>query len=387
MSLGLHTPADPLAEPVLVFRTGQLGDMIVSLPAMWAARQHWPQARLTLLSDVHPGSGYVLGSEIFRGAGLFDEFEHYDVPPSHASRWGMLLKKIALLFRLRAGKFRTLIYLAPSIRSPERVARDRRFFRAAGVKRFIGMDHFPPVPFLNAPRPLPAAGHEADLILARLRSDGIPVPEPGQGSLDLGLGVNEEQALRTWLESLPSDQGRIWVGIGPASKMPAKRWPLERFRDVIHGLIAQFGIWPVVFGGPEDGPLAETLLENWGCGYNAAGSLPPRVAAWALKRCALYLGNDSGTMHLAAAAGTSCVAVFSSRDWPGSWSPYGVERRVFRSEIECEGCYLTECVERQNECLNRISAVEVQAACAALLKDRRKAKIGAPLTHPTTCKH
>jgi ADP-heptose:LPS heptosyltransferase len=75
-------------------------------------------------------------------------------------------------------------------------------------------------------------------------------------------------------------------------------------------------------------------------------------------------------MHLAAAAGTPCVAVFSARDWPGAWYPYGVEQRVFRTAIECEGCYLNECVARQNECLSRISVEQVLAGCEGLLENR-----------------
>src|SRR5262249_51526476 len=130
-------------ERMLVFRTGQLGDMIVSLPAMWAIRRQWPRARLTLLCDTHPGHHYVPGPDIFRGAGLFDDFEQYEVPGENSAPWQRAFKKLALLLRLRTGKFQTLFYLAPSIRSPDSVRRDRRFFRAAGVKRFFGMDHFP----------------------------------------------------------------------------------------------------------------------------------------------------------------------------------------------------------------------------------------------------
>jgi ADP-heptose:LPS heptosyltransferase len=68
-------------------------------------------------------------------------------------------------------------------------------------------------------------------------------------------------------------------------------------------------------------------------------------------------------MHLAAAAGTPCVALFSAREWPGMWFPYGVPQTVLRKQIECEGCALIECQTHANECLNRISAPEVMAAC------------------------
>jgi ADP-heptose:LPS heptosyltransferase len=75
-------------------------------------------------------------------------------------------------------------------------------------------------------------------------------------------------------------------------------------------------------------------------------------------------------MHLAATAGVPCVAVFSSREWPGMWFPYGVKQKVFRSEIECEGCALMECVEKRNECLNRIPADAVRAAGRELFVSR-----------------
>lgn len=65
---------------VLVFRCGHLGDMIMSLPAMWAVKHQWPEAKLTLLCDVHPGRQYVLGSDILGRTGMFDSIELYEVP-------------------------------------------------------------------------------------------------------------------------------------------------------------------------------------------------------------------------------------------------------------------------------------------------------------------
>src|SRR5262249_21962501 len=152
-----------------------------------------------------------------------------------------------------------------------------------------------------------------------------------------GLGPDEENEVTSWMQGLSSDGGKPWIAFGPGSKMPAKRWPLDRFAAVGKRLIHEFDVWPVVFGGAEDQPDAERLLAEWGRGYNAAGGLSVRGAALALKRCLLYVGNDTGTMHLAAAVGTPCVAVFSARDWPGRWYPYGSGHRVFRSRIECEG--------------------------------------------------
>jgi len=369
MSPDSHFPKDASGAPrrVLAFRSGQLGDMIVSLPALWAVRRHWPEANLTLLCDVHPGRNYVLGSDIFGGSGLCDDLEHYEVSAAGESQLRTALRRLRLLVRLRARRFDALVYLAPSIRLPAQVRRDVRFFRLAGLRQIYGADHFPPVPVKQPGQPFPVGEHEADLLLARLQANGISVPARGRGSLDLRLGEAEAAAVARWQATLPPDGGRVWLGVGPGSKMPAKRWPLDRFGEVVKQLIAQHDIWPVVFGGREDRESGDQLLAGWGRGYNAAGALSVRASAAALRQCALYLGNDTGTMHLATAAGTPCVAVFSARDWPGAWYPYGVEQRVFRTAIECEGCYLEECVERKNECLSRVAVQQVLAGCESLL--------------------
>ena len=356
---------------VLAFRAGQLGDMIVSLPALWAVRRHWPEAKLTLLCDVHPGRNYVLGSDIFSRTELYDDIEHYEVPAEGEGRLRTAMRRLRLLVRLRARRFDALVYLAPSIRPSAHVRRDVRFFRLVGLRQIYGADHFPPVPIKQPGQPFPVGEHEADLLLARLQADGISVPARGQGSLDLRLGEAEAAAVARWQATLPPDGGRVWLGVGPGSKMPAKRWPVERFGEVVKELMARHDLWPVVFGGSEDRANGERLLAGWGRGYNAAGTLSVRASAAALRQCALYLGNDTGTMHLAAAARTPCVAVFSARDWPGAWYPYGVAQRVFRTALDCEGCYLVECVERKNECLNRISVEQVLAGCESLLQSTR----------------
>jgi ADP-heptose:LPS heptosyltransferase len=195
------------------------------------------------------------------------------------------------------------------------------------------------------------------------------VPTLGTGSLDLGIGTAEQQQVAAWLRALPPDGGRRWLGVGPGSKMPAKRWPEERFATVVKNLVATHDIWPVIFGGPEDRAVGERLLSAAGRGYNAAGALTLRGSVAALRRCALYLGNDTGTMHLAAAAGTPCVVLFSAREWPGMWLPYGVRHQILRTQIECEGCALVECTAHQNACLNAITAEAALNACGAQLDE------------------
>ena len=72
---------------------------------------------------------------------------------------------------------------------------------------------------------------------------------------------------------------------------------------------------------------------------------------------------------MAAAGGVRCVALFSARGHPGQWYPYGPGHRVFRVNIDCEGCGLVQCIERRKECLMRIMPDEVYDACAAMLAE------------------
>ena len=352
-----------LPKRILVFRIGQLGDAIVALPAMWAVRNHFPKAQLTLLCDRHPHRDFVLAPDLLTGTGLFDEFLSYPAENSRAGRFVRPFQSLRLLWTLRQRAFDLLVYLAPSRRQPAQVKRDRRFFAAAGIKRFFGLRGFPEFPPRTAGRSLPSVPSEADLLLARMAADEIPVPPPGQGCFELNLGQAEEQQVQTWLRRLPSDGGRPWIGVGPGSKMAAKRWPAERFSKVVADSITAHDLWPVVFGGPADQALGDTLVRKWDRGYNAAGALALRPAAAALKRCRLYLGNDTGTMHLAAAVGVPCVAIFSAREVPGRWYPNGEGHRVFRSSIDCEGCGLVECIERRSQCLQHITTDAVLAAC------------------------
>jgi asparagine synthase (glutamine-hydrolysing) len=353
---------------ILVFRIGQLGDTIVALPAMWLVRKNYPGAHIALLCDRHPGKRHVIASDLLRGSKIFDEYLSY--PVSESSEFMRSGRMATLLANIRRKKFDTLVYLAPTNRTAEQVARDRRFFSLAGIRNFIGMHGFEPLEPKQEGEPMVSSPPESELLFRRLEASALKSERGDRSRMDLGLGQADEAVMRGWLSTLPSDQGRAWIAVGPGSKMPAKRWPLERFLHVIGELISEFDIWPVIFGGEEDRVIGAWLLDRWGRGYNAAGALGIRSSLAAMKHCELFIGNDTGTMHMAAAVGLPCVAIFSSRERPGLWYPPGKGHHVFRSAIDCEGCGLVECIELGNECLKQISVEEVLCACREMLSDK-----------------
>jgi ADP-heptose:LPS heptosyltransferase len=358
------------SQRLLVYRIGQIGDTIIALPALWAIRAHFPRAHMAFLGDVHAADQGMPARRVLPESGLFDQWLSYAAGTgSHRSKtfWDTLRT-------LRRHQFDTLIYLAPRLRRRRQVWRDLLFFRTAGIRQFIGHRGFDSLPHRHGGRPLPVLEHEADHLLRRLELSGIPVPPRSQRSIDLALSGADYAAADRWLDSLGYPRTAPVVGIGPGGKWPSKQWPEARFAEIGCRLIARLGIHPIVFGGPEDSGVANRLITAWGAGSSAAGVLSIRQAAAALQHCDLYLGNDNATMHLAAAVGTPCVAIFAAQDWPGRWYPYGPGHTVLRRSVSCEGCRLTECTKEGLRCLREIGVEEVFAACQDTLARSARAR-------------
>lgn len=351
---------------VLVFRIGELGDTIVALPAFWELRRHFPSAHLCLLSNNLQAPDGMRSHSVLPDEGLFDSYLHYPSSTSGTS-WG---SAVHLYQQLAKGRFDLLVYLSPRLRSPVQVQRDLLFFRAAGIRRVIGHDGIERLPQLAEQEAIPSVQHETDHLLSRLETGGIPVNANGVPSMDLLLQPAERQRAAAWLEAQRVPPDRPLVGFGPGARRSTKLWPEDRYKELGLRLIREQNVHPVIFSGPEDAATGQRLIEAWGRGSNAAGVLGVREAAAALERCALYIGNDTGTTHLAAAVGTTCVAIFSAQDWPGKWHPYGAGHIVLRRNVPCTGCRLDTCTTNGLRCLTEIEVNDVYQCCAVELQRR-----------------
>ena len=359
-------------QRILVYRIGQIGDTVVALPAMWAIRRHFPDAFLALMNEQNLSKGCLQSLVVLPGKGLFDQYISYTACKEGASFWNL----VKIIPEIRRGQYDTLVYLAPRARSNWQVWRDLIFFRAGGIRKFIGWRGTKSLKKLMAKKPLPCLDREADHLLSRLDRSGIPVPPPGQGCMDLLLSEAEIQEAMNWLRCKKIlNKQQMLIGMGVGSKMPAKVWPKDRYAALGRHIIEELGGVPIIFGGPEDREQGDSLIREWQTGANAAGELTVRQAAAALSFCRLYVGNDTGTMHLAAAVGTQCVAMFSARYFPGCWYPYGSNHIVLRAKVPCEGCLAEKCQEFDTVCLKSISVEDVAGACRQALDHPKFNKI------------
>lgn len=354
-----------MKEPrrIAVFRMGHLGDMVIAMPALWTVRRRFPNARILFLNQEHKKGQIAQGLDVIRPGSVYDDTLGYRLGEGGVSK-GDIVKA---LVKLRLARIDTLIYI-PSARNPAQLKRDRLFFRLAGIKRIVGMTGFAETDYRPKGSPLPSVTHEADLLLRHMARDGVSLDVDPHTLVGLGLTDEERSEAKAWLEAKGVDPTRPLIGIGPGSKMPAKLWPIERFVEVAQALDAEFSPTFITFGSGAERETCGRIVDAVTQGINGAGELSIRGSAAVFEHCNLYLGNDTGTMHLAASASVRCVALFSARDWPGRWYPYGKGHAVHRFVVPCEGCMLEVC-DRGNLCLTSIDATAVTASASKILRE------------------
>jgi asparagine synthase (glutamine-hydrolysing) len=347
-------PADPIpprltgAGLVMVYRIGQLGDTLVSLPTFQSLRKEFANDQIVLITDRHPErAGLVSAWDVIGPTGICDGVMYYDVF-EHTIR--NLRVYLRLRKRIRRIAPSAVINLAPRTRTWDE-RRDSFFFRVlCGVPTYRAVGAATGSRRAGPPTPTkPEWSRLLNAISSRHDKADFALPIPRWAHIEATVALAEISARAT----------RI-VAVGPGSKMPAKRWPLERFLQVGRQILAENENYAlVVLGGPEDRALGEELCADWGArSLNLAGSVSVFGSAAALTRCAAYVGNDSGAMHLAGFMGVPCVAIFSARDAPGKWVPYGDQHHVLRRNTECAGCMLEVC-DRNNLCLSLIESEDV----------------------------
>jgi ADP-heptose:LPS heptosyltransferase len=185
---------------------------------------------------------------------------------------------------------------------------------------------------------------------------------------DLHLRADEDREAEDLLRRLGSASPFFAFCIG--TKADANDWTDPNWTMLLRALARDypdFGL--VALGSSDECDRTARLLAEWsGPTLNLCGvTRGPRIAAAVLRHARLYLGHDSGPMHLAAAVNTPCVAIFSAKNPPGEWFPRGAGHRVLYHKTECFGCRLTECHLHQKKCILSITVDEVYDAVKSQL--------------------
>ncbi len=307
-----------MPERIVIYRLGSLGDTVVTLPGLHKVMERYPDAERIALTNF-PVSSKAAPLEAILGPGGFIH---------RAIRYPVGLRDPKDLWRLakelRALKTDTLIYLSSRGNSLSSVYRNYVFFKLCGFRNIIGA---PLTRDLLDTRTDPRTGvmeREAQR-LARCLSALGPIDIADPSVWDLHLTTEEQaaaDAFLTWGD-------RPFVGLNTGGKDAEKDWGDDHWTTLLARLAPSVP-YPLVFvGAPDDIERADRLGRLWPHGYlNGCGVLSPRQSGAVLKRARLFIGHDSGPVHLAGAVGTPCVGLFGGFDPACRWHPVGPQHRI-----------------------------------------------------------
>jgi heptosyltransferase-3 len=345
-------------ERVLIYRLGSLGDTVVALPCFHLIARTFSNAHRLMLTNFPVHAKAPSAAAVLDNSGLVHGYMRYFIGTRNP------VELLRVSSEIRRFQPDVLIYLMP-VRSLKHVQRDRLFFRFSGVRNIVGLPDGEGLTHRLDPSGGGLYEREASRLARTVAALGDAELQ-NLGSWSLCLTQGERECAKSSLGPLVEFP---LIVCGPGTKMPAKDWGQENWRALIahlHETYPEYGL--VLVGAKEEAQMAGFAARDWrGHKVNLCGQLTPRETAAVLEHAAIFLGPDSGPMHLAASVGIPCVIAFSAAGVPGVWFPIGDRHQIIYHRTSCYGCRLVTCVEEGRRCLTSIGVAEMAAAVARVL--------------------
>lgn len=368
-----------MPERLLLVQLADIGDLIVTTPAMSALRECFPQAHLTLLTSAH-------AAPLVENTGLVDEIIAFERKQFNQTKSLLNPQTLRRIFVLRRGCYDTVIFFHHfTLRLG--TLKFALIALASGARRRIGLQNGNSW-FLTDSVPDGGFGakHQAQYwldLVGLVGTDSSPRPakiavadiassstrgEGGESTVSSFLSHNGKRGFR--------GEGKIIV-IHPGSGgySLARRWDAAGFAAVADALHAEFNAQIVIVGSPGDN-TSEVIRAMKTIPVDLTGKLTLPELAGVIHNADLFIGADSGVMHVAAAAGTPVLAIFGPSNH-AAWSPWMPNGKsiVVRSAPECSPCSYVEhgvglregCPART--CMRMVTPEMVLNAARALLEN------------------
>jgi ADP-heptose:LPS heptosyltransferase len=333
--------------------------MIVAIPTFKAVKKYFSSAKLILLTKHEPifNENQPLTSLI--GNDVFNEIIYYK------SEDLKNLPNIYLLMkRIRKYNIDAIIYLGRTSVPFLRVLRDIFFFYFSGCRKLYGFRLNKHRLFRIAQRYYRIFDREPERLLKILLPLGI-----SQEKVDFSLPISQQD--KQFIDNLwPKPEklkNRSIIAINPWAKFLVNHWPKERFLGLAKKLVNEDKAFIVIVGGNDAQETCNYIGSNLSMedSLNLCGKTNFMQTAEAISRCNLLISCDSGAVHLAAAVYKPVVGIYTARDYPNCWYPWGNRHIVIRHDVTCQVCFKTKCLIMK--CISSISVEEVLSACRKIL--------------------
>ena len=320
---------------VLVIKIRYIGDVLLTTPFLRVLRQGFPNAWVTML--VNPGTEDVLRHNP-------DVSEVICLPGT-----GMM-PQVQFCRGLRARSFDCVVDLTDG---------DRSAFLSCvtGAGLRVGFNHESRLRgrlYSHCVNASYGAMHMIEYHAMAFSALGLPI-QGGEPILPLS-SEDYEQAHRI-LETLLLDQ-KQWIMIHPAARYWFKAWPPDRFA-ALADVLYEKGFQVVLVGSRNEQLLETEILK---AAQHPIASLIGKTSllelAALMKHCCLFIGNDAGPMHMAAAVGCPVVALFGPSN-PAVWGPRGKYIKTIYKGLDCQECFHPGCFRGEQSCMKLITVEEV----------------------------
>lgn len=343
------------SKRVLIYRIGNIGDLVCALPALRAVRRAYPDAHLTLLTS--SGCATLPGAkDLLPEVAWIDEILNYG-----REDIGTVQDQWRLAMTLRRRRYDVWVHLPMELTTVRRELRDMGFAWLCGPRWARGWG-------INTLRWAVQAQSQYMQFPPEVDRLNTIVGRVGFANSPVEFGLPRTEAVQSRVDVLmPQIGASESVAIAPGCKRSTNRWPTERFA-MVGAFLVQQGVRVVMLGGASDTPECEAIASAIGPqALSLAGQLSLPESIEVLRRCRLAVCVDSGVQHLASAVGTPTVSLFSFWQMPGKWTPYGPNNVVLQRWVPCHTCLLAEC-PHGNRCMKAIEADDVIREVAAKLR-------------------
>jgi predicted lipopolysaccharide heptosyltransferase III len=330
---------------ILVIKLRYIGDVLLATPTVRAIKAARPNVRVTMM--VNRGTEDVLS-----GNPDVDEIMVLDK--------GSLTAQSRFIAGLRGRQFDAVIDLTDGDRSAFLT-----WISGAPVRIGFNDEHRWRGKYYTEVVP-PRAGvqHRIDRDQEALKPMNV---QAGPGDPVLWLTPEERNSADELLDQFGVQRSQSMVILQPGARYWFKAWPPERFAELADYLTSRYGCRVLIGGSDQDIDLAQQIRQR---AKNhpiiMAGRTTIKQFASIAKKSALFVGSDSGAMHIASAVGTPVVALFGPSN-PREWGPRGGPVEVLYKEIDCRSCFHPSCMRGEENCMKLITVHEVCAAAERLL--------------------
>lgn len=326
---------------VLVIQTAFVGDVVLSTPLFEAARTRLGADRVGAV--VRPETANLL-----RNNPHIDDILVYDKKGGQKGP----LELLRLAGKLRGASYDTAVI-------PHRSIRSALLGYLAGVPVRVGFDRNAGKLLLTERVPYRPV-HEVERNLSLFASWGVNTDGIRPALYPDDEDRQRADALIRESDLAPSDK---ICGVSPGSVWATKRWPTDRYAELIRRLVEEHGYRAVLFGSAGDRPLCTGIATESGVDpLNAAGRLTLLQSAALAARCSVFVSNDTGMSHVAAAMNVPVVAVFGPTVPAFGFTPHGVGHQIVETTMNCRPCSAhggNRCPIGTHDCMRTIAVERV----------------------------